>query len=86
MKHHCPLGSSIIQPYNIRSQTKGLAMRTSTIKRDTAETAVTVEIDLDGTGFFDNETGVGFFDHMLDPETVELWRICDGRPAEPFAA
>ena len=41
-------------------------MRTSTIKRDTAETAVTVEIDLNGTGSFDNETGVGFFDHMLD--------------------
>lgn len=66
MKHHCPLGSSLIQPYNTCSQTKGLVMRTSTIKRDTAETAVTVEIDLNGTGSFDNETGVGFFDHMLD--------------------
>ena len=66
MKHNCPLGSSLIQLYNICSQTKGPVMRTSTIKRDTAETAVTVEIDLDGTGFFDNETGVGFFDHMLD--------------------
>ena len=41
-------------------------MRTATIKRDTAETAITVEINFDGTGVYDNETGVGFFDHMLD--------------------
>ncbi|MCO4824268.1 MAG: imidazoleglycerol-phosphate dehydratase HisB [Amylibacter sp.] len=41
-------------------------MRTATIKRDTAETAITAEINLDGTGIYDNETGVGFFDHMLD--------------------
>lgn len=41
-------------------------MRTSTIKRKTAETDISVEINLDGTGVYDNETGVGFFDHMLD--------------------
>ncbi len=34
--------------------------------RKTAETEIEVEIDLDGTGVYDNETGVGFFDHMLD--------------------
>ncbi|MEL7087841.1 MAG: imidazoleglycerol-phosphate dehydratase, partial [Planctomycetota bacterium] len=27
---------------------------------------IEVEIDLDGTGAYDNQTGVGFFDHMLD--------------------
>jgi imidazoleglycerol-phosphate dehydratase len=41
-------------------------MRTATIKRGTAETTISVEINLDGTGTYDNATGVGFFDHMLD--------------------
>ena len=41
-------------------------MRTATISRSTAETAIDVTINLDGTGLYDVETGVGFFDHMLE--------------------
>ena len=41
-------------------------MRKAEISRKTAETEITVRINLDGTGSYDNQTGVGFFDHMLD--------------------
>ena len=41
-------------------------MRTVQISRDTAETKITVDLNLDGSGLYDNQTGVGFFDHMLD--------------------
>jgi imidazoleglycerol-phosphate dehydratase len=39
--------------------------RVGRVERGTKETSVSVEIDLDGTGVVDVETGVGFFDHML---------------------
>ena len=40
-------------------------MRTGEITRKTLETAVTVKLNLDGTGKTEINTGVGFLDHML---------------------
>ena len=40
--------------------------RRASLSRNTAETSIGVEIDLDGAGAYDNATGIGFFDHMLD--------------------
>lgn len=39
--------------------------RTARIQRKTAETEITLELDLDGSGSAQIATGVGFFDHML---------------------
>ena len=41
-------------------------MRQAHIERETGETDIAVEINLDGTGRYETATGVGFFDHMLD--------------------
>lgn len=40
--------------------------RTAKVVRATSETDIGLSVDLDGTGVADVETGVGFFDHMLD--------------------
>ncbi|MCI8469100.1 MAG: imidazoleglycerol-phosphate dehydratase HisB [Eggerthellaceae bacterium] len=39
--------------------------RSARVERATKETSIVVELDLDGTGQVDAQTGVGFFDHML---------------------
>ena len=41
-------------------------MRTGRIERNTAETRILVEVDLDGTGTYDVATGIGFLDHMVE--------------------
>ena len=41
-------------------------MRAATVERKTRETEIFVAIELDGGGDYDIETGIGFFDHMLE--------------------
>lgn len=41
-------------------------MRAATVERKTRETEIFISLDLDGAGDYDVETGIGFFDHMLE--------------------
>lgn len=41
-------------------------MRSAKVERNTKETQITVELNIDGTGQYDIETGIGFLDHMLE--------------------
>lgn len=41
-------------------------MRSATVERNTKETKIQMSFQIDGTGTCKSETGVGFFDHMLD--------------------
>ena len=49
-----------------RSQPQPKSKRTATVERRTKETAITATVDLDGSGTYAVETGVGFLDHMIE--------------------
>ncbi len=60
MQHFATCDWKIIGDFLIKSP------RIASITRKTGETDITVEINLDGSGKSDIDTGIGFFDHMLD--------------------
>jgi imidazoleglycerol-phosphate dehydratase len=43
-----------------------LSQREIELKRKTSETNIKININLDGTGEYNVNTGIGFFDHMLE--------------------
>ncbi|MEG2053640.1 MAG: imidazoleglycerol-phosphate dehydratase HisB [Oscillospiraceae bacterium] len=57
-------------------------MRSTQIKRNTAETKIEITLNLDGTGMYENYSGCGFLDHMLDlfarHGRFDLFVKCDG--------
>ena len=42
-----------------------MAQRSANVSRDTAETKISIEINLDGNGVADLDTGLAFFEHMI---------------------
>lgn len=52
-----------------------LPARTAEIHRQTKETDILIQLSLDGEGKSNNDTGIGFFDHMLDQ--LARHAVCD---------
>jgi len=63
LKAHCALTTNSWEKV---FQFLATGERTATIERETAETKISITVDLDGSGKGNISTGLGFFDHMLD--------------------
>jgi imidazoleglycerol-phosphate dehydratase len=61
---------------------KNINKRVSTVERNTNETKITVKINLDGQGIGNIETGLPFFDHMIEQlskhSLIDIDLKCDG--------
>jgi len=61
---------------------KNINKRVSTVERNTNETKITVKINLDGQGIGNIQTGLPFFDHMIEQlskhSLIDIDLKCDG--------
>ena len=63
---HCELPTALTtRSWNVIYRFLKMLPRTSRIERITSETQILIELNLDGNGQADINTGIGFFDHML---------------------
>jgi len=60
-----------------------MGKRTAEVHRQTKETDVTVELNLDGVGKYEIDSGIGFLDHMLT-HLSKLSLIHISEPTRPY--
>lgn len=60
-----PLGGRFLKGAMKLIESEVSSGRKSAIRRDTAETSISLELDIDGSGKYEISTGIGIFDHFL---------------------
>jgi imidazoleglycerol-phosphate dehydratase len=60
-----PVGGTFLKGAMRFLESEGTGARSAVVSRKTAETDIALEINIDGTGRYEIDTGISFFDHML---------------------
>ena len=59
------VGEYVVKSWDEIYTLVALGVRKASVNRNTAETRISVDLNIDGTGKYDISTGIGFFDHMI---------------------